>query len=292
MQIFYALQADAAAAAEDDDDAGAADQDDALTLEIFGPNGDLVHTFHSHRDPESNPRDIDFASRGQIRLTADTGMNRFLWNTRYPPIDRPDGMVIYGLTHGPRTIPGEHRVRLSIGDWSQEATFQIVGDPRLDTPQAHHDERLEMELRMRDDLQAVFGAIRTLSSVRDQIGNRLDSMRAAGIDLSEIEPAAKSITEHLDEIELLLWQPQTEGYNDIQNFIPGYDNKLAYLYSKVDRSNHRPTTGQRLRYEELHAELEKLFAQLEEFYASDVAALGQMMRDSGAMPVQVPKQDS
>ncbi len=290
VQIFYALQADAAAAAEDDDDAGAADQDDALTLEIFGPNGDLVHTFHSHRDPESNPRDIDFASRGQIRLTADTGMNRFLWNTRYPPIDRPDGMVIYGLTHGPRTIPGEHRVRLSIGDWSQEATFQIVGDPRLDTPQAHHDERLEMELRMRDDLQAVFGAIRTLSSVRDQIGNRLDSMRAAGIDLSEIEPAAKSITEHLGELELLLWNPKIEGYNDIHHFVAGYDTKVAYLYDKVDSSDHRPTTGQRLRYEELHAELEKLFAQLEEFYASDVAALGQMMRDSGAMPVQMSKQ--
>ena len=143
---------------------------------------------------------------------------------------------------------------------------------------------------MRDDLQAVFGAIRTLSSVRDQIGNRLDSMRAAGIDLSEIEPAAKSITEHLGELELLLWNPKIEGYNDIHHFVAGYDTKVAYLYDKVDSSDHRPTTGQRLRYEELHAELEKLFAQLEEFYASDVAALGQMMRDSGAMPVQMSKQ--
>ena len=280
VQIFYAL--------------GGADEErdhQNLMLEIFGPNGDLVQRFHSDRDPDPNPRDIDFASRGQIRLTTEEGMNRFLWNMRYPPIDRPDDMVVYGLTHGPRTIPGEHRVRLSIGDWSQEARFRIVSNPRVDTPQSHHDERLEMSLRMRDDLQTIFDAIRTLSSVRDQIDNRLYSMRAAQIDLSEIESVAKSITEHLGEIELLLWNPQIEGYNDIQHFTAGYDTKVAYLYGKVDGSDHRPTTGQRLRYDELHADLEKLFAQLDAFYASQVATLSQMIRASGAMPVQVPKRN-
>ncbi len=217
-------------------------------------------------------------------------MNRFLWNTRYPPTDRPDGLVIYGLTHGPRTIPGEHRLRMSMGDWSEETTFRIVADPRDDTPQAHHEERLEMELRMHADLNAIFDAMRTLWSVRDQIGARIDTMRAAEIDLSEIEPAAHSITERLDEIELLLWNPQIEGANDTQSFTPGYDNKLAYLYSKIDRSDHRPTTGQRQRYEELHAEIEEVLAGLDAFYASNVADLDRMMRDAGAMPVQVPVQ--
>ncbi len=289
VQIFYALEAGVAAAATAAAEDAAEDQD-ALTLEILGPNGDFIRTFHSNRDPDPNPRDIDFASRGQIRLTTDAGMNRFLWNTRYAPTDRPDGLVVYGLTHGPRSIPGEHRARLSVGDWSQETTFRIVGDPRMDTPQAHHEERLEMELRMRDDLQAVFDAIRTLWSVRDQIRDRLDSMRAAGIDVVEIEATAKSITERLDELEVRLWQPKIEGYDDIENFVPGFDNKVAYLYSKVDDSNHRPTTGQRLRYEELHAELREALAQLQSFYASEVADLDRMMRDSGATPVLVPKQ--
>jgi photosystem II stability/assembly factor-like uncharacterized protein len=298
VQIFYALEADVAAMATaateraDAEDAAAGDpsgDQEALTLEILGPDGDLIRTFYSHRDPDPNPTDIDFASRGQIRLTTDAGMNRFVWNTRYAPTDRPDGLVIYGLTHGPRTIPGEHRVRLSVGDWRQETTFRIVGDPRVDTPQAHHEERLEIELRMRDDLQAVFDAIRTLWSVRDQIRDRVERMRAAGIDVAEIEPAATSITERLGELEVLLWQPKFDGYDDIENFVPGIDNRLAYLYSKVDRSNHRPTTGQRLRYEELHAELEELLAQLESLYTSDVADLDRRMSDSGATPVQIPR---
>jgi len=217
-------------------------------------------------------------------------MNRFLWDTRYPPTDRPDGLVVYGLTHGPRSTPGEHRARLTRGDWSQEVTFRTVGDPRMDTPQAHHEERLEMELRMHADLNAVFDAMRTLWSVRDQIAARLESMQAAGIGVTDIESAAEPIQSRLEELELLLWNPRIEGANDIQTFKPGYDNKVAYLYSKVDRSNHRPTTGQRQRYEELHTELGELFAQLEALYDSDVASLDQMMRDAGAMPVQVPKQ--
>ena len=289
VQIFYALETGVAATATAAAEGPTGDQH-ALTLEIFGPNDDLIRTFHSDRDPEPNPRDISFAPRGQVRLTTNAGMNRFLWNTRYAPTDRPDGLTIYGLTHGPRTIPGEHRARLSSGDWSQEATFRIVSDPRVDTLQAHHEERLEMELRMRDDLQAVFDAIRTLWSVRDQIGERLDSMRAAGIEVAEIEAAARPITERLDEFEVMLWLPKAQNTDGLGSFLPGYDNKVAYLYSKVDRSDHRPTTGQRLRYEDLHAELEEMFAQMESFYASDVADLVRMMHDSGATLIQVPKQ--
>ena len=288
VQIFYALAAGgaetAAAAAE-----GVAGDESALTLEIFGPDGDLARAFHSNRDPDPNPADIDFASRGEIRLTTDPGMNRFVWDTRYAPPDRPDGMVIYGLTHGPRSTPGEHRARLSMGDWSREVSFRIVADPRLDTPQAHHEERLEMELRIRDDLQAVFDAIRTIWSVRDQIGDRLESMRGAGIEVAAIEAAARPISERFEELEVMLWQPQAEGSNDLGSFAPGFDSKIAYLYSKVDRSNHRPTTGQRRNYEELHAELEETLAQLTSLYISEVADLDRMMRDAGATPVQVPK---
>ena len=283
VQIFYALP-------DADRSSAAAAEANPLTLEIFGPNGDLIRTFHSDRDPDPNPRDIDRAPRGQIRLTTAAGMNRFLWDTRYPPTDRPDGLVVYGLTHGPRSTPGLYRARLTRGDWSQEETFRIIGDPRMDTPQAHHEERLEMELRMHADLNAIFDAMRTLWSVRDQIAARLESMQAAGIDVTDIESAAEPIRSRLEEFELLLWNPLIEGADDIQAFTPGYDNKVAYLYSKIDRSNHRPTTGQRQRYEELHTELEELFGRLEALYSSDVAALDQMMRDAGAMPVQVPKQ--
>ena len=132
--------------------------------------------------------------------------------------------------------------------------------------------------------------IRTLWSVRDQIGDRLDRMRVADIEVAEIEAAARPITERLDEFEEMLWQPKAEGSNDLGSFPPGFDTQIAYLFSMTDRSNHRPTTGQRLRFEELHGELQELLPQLESFYASDVAELDRMMRDSGATMIQVPRQ--
>ncbi len=115
-------------------------------------------------------------------------------------------------------------------------------------------------------------------------------MRAAGIEVAEIETVAGRITERLEEFEELLWQPKDEGSNDLGSFPPGFDTKIAYLYLMVDRSNHRPTTGQRLRFEELHGELQELLPQLASFYVSDVAELDRMMRDSGATMIQVPRQ--
>jgi len=73
-------------------------------------------------------------------------------------------------------------------------------------------------------------------------------------------------------------------------FPPGFDTRIAYLFSMTDRSSQTPTTGQRLRFEELHREFREHLTQLQSFYASEVEELNRVMRDRGATLIQVPRQ--
>src|SRR5213594_4877966 len=67
-------------------------------------------------------------------LKVRAGMNRFVWNLRYPDASRFQGMIFWaGGTAGPVAVPGTYKVRLTVGDWSQTQTFVVRGDPRLKT---------------------------------------------------------------------------------------------------------------------------------------------------------------
>ena len=52
-------------------------------------------------------------------------MNRFVWNMRYERC--PRGLMVMimwaGQTTGPKAMPGTYKVKLTVGDWSQEQIF-------------------------------------------------------------------------------------------------------------------------------------------------------------------------
>ena len=88
-------------------------------------------------------RSDDPALKGPKRPGTQPGLNRFVWDLKYPgPVSldpalaaaktkplasEPDGQP------GPAAPPGEYEVELSVGPETQSARFTIAGDPRLGT---------------------------------------------------------------------------------------------------------------------------------------------------------------
>ncbi len=266
--------------------AGVSDQD--LILEIFGPDGDRIRRFSSLQDPDPNPANIFFADRGQIRLDTGPGMQRFVWNLRHAPVDIVDDAWIWGLTGGPRAKPGTYRARLSLGDWSQERAFEVVPDPRRETTQAEYDRQLDLELRMRDDLDRLYDAVRTLRSVREQAADVTKRLQDAGTDTTQLEAMRAALTDELRAVEETLMQPLNAADQDVENFEQKIDNQLAYVYWFVDDADHAPTEGQVQRYEDLHAELEAALARLRRALDEDLGAFEAALQAQGASSIIVP----
>jgi len=60
-------------------------------------------------------------------------MNRYVWDLRLADAYLVPGTVVWGRAAGPRVPPGTYRVRLSVGDWSETRSFEVLRDPRLDS---------------------------------------------------------------------------------------------------------------------------------------------------------------
>jgi hypothetical protein len=256
-----------------------------VLLEIYGPDGKLIQTYSSEHEPYPNPPEIWMGRAGEKIVSKKAGMNRFVWDMRYPVIDTVPGTIVWGFTGGPRAKPGTYQVTMKSGGWSQTQSFQVLKDPRIATTQAEFDEQLDLLLEMRESLNETYDGVRTVRSLRDQIRELVKRVADAGFDVAELETAAESLTEKLTAIEEDLMQPKNEADQDTENFPTKVDNQLAYVYWYVDMADARPTEGQRERYLDLKEELRVLLSRLQTLIDTDLAAFNDSVRAMGVEPV-------
>lgn len=100
-----------------------------VRLEVFDAAGKRVRVFESGpvpgqettqgmRAPETRPA-------GPPALSTTAGAHRFIWDLRH------EGVPGFRGLRGPLVAPGEYRLRLSVGAFSEERLLKVLSDPRL-----------------------------------------------------------------------------------------------------------------------------------------------------------------
>src|SRR5262249_35218435 len=88
-----------------------------------------------------------FGGAPPARATTDVGLNRFVWDMRYADPTRFPGMILWaGQTNGPRIVPGNYQVKLSVDGQTLTETFEVKPDPRLTTSSADYAKQLDLSL--------------------------------------------------------------------------------------------------------------------------------------------------
>lgn len=262
-----------------------------VTLELFDPAGRMIQTYSSEHEPHPNPASIFMGRAGQTKLTKNRGMNRFVWDLRYPVVDVVPDAIVWGFTGGPLAVPGTYRATLTVGNGSQSRSFRILEDPRIQTSQADLEDALALMLEMRSSLNETYDGVRRAREIRSQVAQLVRRMDEAGLDVSELGKAAESLATELTAVEEDLMQPKNSADQDVENFPTKLDAQLAYVYWLVDQADTRPTEGQRNRYHDLKEALTAVLSRLDGLVDSDLAELEALAREKGATPVLLPKPD-
>ena len=131
-----------------------------VTLEIRDAGGRLVHRFSSEDRPHAPAEPPQIAPEWLPRptsLSRRAGLNRFVWDLRYPPppADRY-GYSIAAIAgrgtveepEGPLVLPGEYRLRLSVGDRTLTQTLRVEVDPRARVTEAALAGQLRLALEI------------------------------------------------------------------------------------------------------------------------------------------------
>ena len=223
-------------------------------------------------------------------VPADVGLNRFVWDTRYPDAVRFPGMILWaGETRGPRLAPGTYQVKLTVDGKSYTQPFEIKADPRVTTTPADYAKQLELNLKIRDKLTETHNAIIQIRDVRKQVEDLLKRL-AGQPNFKVINDAGTALNKNLTAIEEALYQTKNQSSQDPLNFPIRLNNKLAALGGVVASAESAPTAQSYAVYDEVVGQIDAQLQKLAQLMRTDVPAFNQLVKDQNIPAVVVKPQ--
>jgi hypothetical protein len=218
-------------------------------------------------------------------VSTDAGLNRFVWDMRYPEAVRFPGMILWaGETRGPKLPPGKYQVKLTAEGKTLTQTFEVKADPRLNATPADYAKQLELGLKIRDKLSETHNAIIQIRDVRKQIE---DLLKRVGAQSKPVNDAGTALNKKLTTIEEALYQTKNQSSQDPLNFPIRLNNKLAALGGVVGGAESAPTAQSYAVYDELAAAIDAELAKLSQIMKTEIPAFNQLVRDQNIPAVVV-----
>ena len=239
-----------------------------VRLTFIESGGDVVKIFSTEdEDPE---------------LQAVAGMNRFLWDMRYPDAEPPVQISAPSRKGAappiaPLATPGEYRVELSVGGHTNSQSFEIVQDPRgsADTKGLH--DQFELMIAIRDRLSEARRAVRQIARIRDQIEEWEQRSGDIG-DAGPLRDAAGRLKEALSAIEGGLMTVKRPG---VQGRPAQITERLESLAPVVSSTDAAPTRQSYEVFEELSAGLDEQLGRLRNLIEADLVSFEELVRETG-----------
>jgi photosystem II stability/assembly factor-like uncharacterized protein len=247
-----------------------------VTLEIQDAGGKPIKTFSSAASS---------GGRGQAAVTAEPGLNRFNWDMRYPDAHGIEGGTFFlgGSLRGPQAIPGQYKVKLTVGDQSATQNFEIKKDPRVATTLAEYQKQLELLLEARDQLSAAHDAINQIHAVQRQV----DAAAQKASGNPGVTGGASKLNDELNSVLHKLYEPRFTGFDDQTLIYPlQLNNRLAAMQNYLG-GDAGPTEQAQQVMARLSSELDQAFAKLKRALDVDLSAFNSQLKTASLPAITV-----
>jgi len=199
------------------------------------------------------------------------GLNRFVWNLRYPAPAVRDGYSIAAIAgqgtvqepEGPLVLPGEYRLRLTAGGRTLTQTLRVVMDPRVQVA----DSALMSQLRLALEIWNAMGEQQALQNGARALGDQLRALAARRLD-APTRAARDAVQRAADSVA------RAAGAGD-----------FAGLETVVESADREPTQQAREVLAEERGRLSAATQRWQQLVAKDLPALNTRLRRQGAPPV-------
>ena len=267
------------------------DAADRVTIEIADAGGTAIKTFTGTPPPPPGgaaaaaPAPEDSFRPPPATPAVKQGINRFVWDTRYPDATDFKGLIMWaGSTRGPAAPPGQYQVRLTAAGETKTQTFAIVRNPTIAATDADLREQFALASRISASVSTANEAVVRIRDVKDQITDRLTKA-----DSARIKTAGDALTGKLTAVEGEIYQYRNRSGQDPLNFPIRLNNKLAALQGLVEAGDNKPTDQSYAVFTDLSAQLDAQIAALTALLQGDLAAFNAQLAREKIAPVKVPK---
>ena len=221
---------------------------DNVVLSILDSEGNLVNSFSSITN--ENYIDYEGAPPKKPTITANKGVNRFVWNMRHSILEGVPEVYIEGRFNGHKVIPGKYKVKLSYLDKNFEITSEIIPNPMMSV--SNNDfETYEVFMK---DAENIYNQMTTMTNDFQKIKNEIEVLK---IDLKkndedELYNKAEDLIVELTNWDNIMVQRLSKAYDDVENFENGFTAHYLTLINAADSSLPMITNGAKNKFIELN----------------------------------------
>ncbi len=251
-----------------------------LTIEILDASQRVVRTLSSvARESDRSDDEDDTEDLKKAALSTSPGTHRAEWDLTWEGAKKIRGAKIDtgDPARGPRAVPGNYTIRLTVDGKTQTTPLKVVADPRGTVSQAELDAQLAFALRVRDDISKLTGLVNAIRSVKEQLGARAKALEArrSEPDVAALLAASEDLTKKVNVLEDRMHNSKAEVTYDILAERGGTRlySRLSPLQMWAIEGDAPPTKGMQQVLEEQEAELAQLERDTNELLARDVASI-------------------
>jgi photosystem II stability/assembly factor-like uncharacterized protein len=253
----------------------------SVTLEILTGDGEAVRSFSTEPDEDAGQESLEES------MEVKAGMNRLVWDLRYPEVYRVPNLYSFGSLQGRRVVPGTYTARLTVDGEEHTAEIRVLKDPRVETTQAAYQEQEALLREIVMETEALHRSVVSLGDVRDQVKALLE--RAAEMEgTDEVQELGAALVDSMTMVEDSLVQWDTHDGQTVLNAPSRISFQYLYLMGAVEGSDDGVNQGARDVLRDLNARWHPLRDRLDPMLDQGVAAFNDAVRATGIPPVGKP----
>jgi photosystem II stability/assembly factor-like uncharacterized protein len=264
----------------------------SVTLEILDAKDQLVRSFSNSDKPAITDEELRkqliplYWVRGPRRVSTEPGMHRWVWHLHYAPPattrhEYPIGAVPHDTPRyplGPTAVPGTYKARLTVDGKSFTAPFTVKMDPRVKTPLASLQKKLQAETRLAALMTQSTQALLQANSVRSQIEKLSQSNDATKNAVLEFQ---KKLTALVGTPGGFFTPPSAEAT------LSRVNGEASTLYQQVWTVDAEPTSAQTGALDATERSSAELLKRWTDLKNTAVPELNRALRESQAPEVRI-----
>ncbi len=255
-----------------------------IQLEIKDEQGNLVRTFTSLRDSLFQER--DGGPPAEPTLSKGKGINRFVWNLRYPTISGISGTYMEASFRGHKASPGKYSVVLTAGKQTQSAAFQILPNPLYSIDAKTYEEYHTTMLDMESAVSHMHKLVTSLHEKQLQVDKILEQLPAEA-KFETIRQEGKALSARMKQWDEDMVQRKSKAYDDVENFPNKFTADYLFLINQTESDLPRVNKPSLDLLGEYTAKWKLLEARANEFLQKDIPALNKKLWDAGVGAVWI-----
>jgi photosystem II stability/assembly factor-like uncharacterized protein len=255
-----------------------------IQIEIKDAQGNLVRAFTSLRDSLFQER--DGGPPAEPTLSKAKGLNRFVWNLRYPTISGIAGTYMEASFRGHKASPGKYSIVLTSGKQTQSTTFQILPNPLYAIDAKTYEEYHTTMLGMESSVSQMHKLVTSLHEKQLQLDKILAQLPAES-KFENIKQEGKALSARMKQWDEDMVQRKSKAYDDVENFPNKFTADYLFLINQTESDLPRVNKPSLDLLAEYTAKWKLLEARANDFLQKDIPALNKKLWDAGVGAVWV-----